>query len=162
MRTVTSAGGHEEAVTVRRSESADARGIDGLIGASALAVFGRVNIIHLLEKANLAVTLANEQDDIVGHASFFDHPIGDVVDQTQWEPFLQKHFSAETCTNDDEEASADGDALFLVTFLRFRPSVAPRVQASHVLKTGFFPGSVQQQIDSDRSPQMSSSSHVAK
>lgn len=50
------------------------------------------------EKANLAVTLANEKEDILAHASFFDHPVGDLVDQTHWEPFLQKHFSAEKCT----------------------------------------------------------------
>uniref|UniRef100_A0A673B1J1 Cilia and flagella associated protein 61 n=1 Tax=Sphaeramia orbicularis TaxID=375764 RepID=A0A673B1J1_9TELE len=52
----------------------------------------------LIEKANLAVTLANEKDDIVAHASFFDHPYGGLVDQAQWEPFLQEHFSAEKCT----------------------------------------------------------------
>ncbi|XP_070782300.1 cilia- and flagella-associated protein 61 [Enoplosus armatus] len=98
MRTITSASGQEETVTVRRSESADALGIDSLISPSALAVFGRVNVIHLLEKANLAVTLANEKDDILAHASFFDHPVGDLVDQTHWETFLQKHFSAEKCT----------------------------------------------------------------
>ncbi|XP_040920588.1 cilia- and flagella-associated protein 61 [Toxotes jaculatrix] len=98
MRTITSDSGQEETVTVRRSESADAQGIDGLISPSALALFGRVNVIHLLEKANLAVTLANEKDDIVAHASFFDHPVGDLVDQAHWEPFLQKHFSAENCT----------------------------------------------------------------
>lgn len=50
------------------------------------------------EKANLAVTLANEKNDILAHASFFDHPVGDLVDQTHWEPFLRKHFSAEKCT----------------------------------------------------------------
>lgn len=50
------------------------------------------------EKANLAVTLANEKDEILAHASFFDHPVGGLVDQTQWEPFLQKHFGAEKCT----------------------------------------------------------------
>ncbi|XP_044025172.1 cilia- and flagella-associated protein 61 [Siniperca chuatsi] len=98
MRTITSASGQEETVTVRRSESADAQGIDSLISPSALAVFGRVNVIHLLEKANLAVTLASEKDEILAHASFFDHPVGDLVDQTHWEPFLQKHFSAEKCT----------------------------------------------------------------
>nr|XP_033503705.1 cilia- and flagella-associated protein 61 [Epinephelus lanceolatus] len=98
MRTATSASGQEETVTVRRSESADAEGIDSLIGPSALAVFGRVNVIHLLEKANLAVTLANEKDDVLAHASFFDHPVGDLVDQAHWEPFLQKHFSVEKCT----------------------------------------------------------------
>ncbi|XP_039981773.1 cilia- and flagella-associated protein 61 isoform X2 [Xiphias gladius] len=98
MRTVTSDSGQEETVTVRRSESSDAQGIDGLVSPSALAVFGRVNVIQLLEKANLAVTLANEKDDILAHASFFDHPVGDLVDQAHWEPFLQKHFSAENCT----------------------------------------------------------------
>ena len=44
------------------------------------------------------MTLANEKNDILAHASFFDHPIGDLVDQTHWEPFLLKHFSAEKCT----------------------------------------------------------------
>ncbi|XP_034059111.1 cilia- and flagella-associated protein 61 [Gymnodraco acuticeps] len=98
MRTIASSSGQEEAVNVRRTESADAQGINGLISPEAGAVFGRVNVIHLLEKANLAVTLANEREEILAHASFFDHPVGDLVDQTSWEPFLQKHFSAETCT----------------------------------------------------------------
>ncbi|XP_033933013.1 cilia- and flagella-associated protein 61 [Pseudochaenichthys georgianus] len=98
MRTITSSSGQEEAVNVRRTESADAQGINGLISPEAGAVFGRVNVIHLLEKANLAVTLATEREEILAHASFFDHPVGDLVDQTCWEAFLQKHFSAETCT----------------------------------------------------------------
>ncbi|KAI3364620.1 hypothetical protein L3Q82_011400 [Scortum barcoo] len=76
----------------------DAQGINSLIDLAAQALFGRVNVIHLLEKANLAVTLANEKGDILAHASFFDHPAGDLVDQAHWEAFLQKHFSAEKCT----------------------------------------------------------------
>ncbi|KAG7220569.1 hypothetical protein INR49_018006 [Caranx melampygus] len=98
MRTITSDGGQEETVSVRRSESADAEGIDSLISPSALAVFGRVNVIQLLEKANLAVTLANEKDDILAHAAFFDHPTGGLVDQAHWEPFLHEHFIVENCT----------------------------------------------------------------
>ncbi|XP_034436485.1 cilia- and flagella-associated protein 61 [Hippoglossus hippoglossus] len=99
MQTITSDGGEEvEAVAVRRSESADAQGIDSLISSGALTISGRVNIIQLLEKANLAVTLTNEKDDILAHASFLDHPVGDLVDQAHWECFLQKHFSAENCT----------------------------------------------------------------
>lgn len=50
------------------------------------------------EKANLSVTLVNEKDDILAHASFFDYPAGDFVDQAHWEPFLQKHFRAQKCT----------------------------------------------------------------
>lgn len=53
---------------------------------------------RLREKANLAVTLATEKDDILAHASFFDHPAEDLVDPARWEPFLQKHFSVESCT----------------------------------------------------------------
>ncbi|XP_041660882.1 cilia- and flagella-associated protein 61 [Cheilinus undulatus] len=98
MRTLTSASGLEEAVIVRRTESADAQGIDSLISPQTVEIFGKVNIIHLLEKANLAVTLANENEDIVAHASFFDHPVGGLVDQTLWEQFLQKHFKAEKCS----------------------------------------------------------------
>uniref|UniRef100_A0A665ULD2 Cilia- and flagella-associated protein 61 N-terminal domain-containing protein n=1 Tax=Echeneis naucrates TaxID=173247 RepID=A0A665ULD2_ECHNA len=99
MRTITSDSGQQETVTVRRSESADAQGIDSLVSPSALGVFGRVNVIQLLEKANLAITLANEKDDIVAHASFFDHPAGDLVDQAHWDILtltLEKNFFPST------------------------------------------------------------------
>lgn len=52
----------------------------------------------LREKANLAVTVAGEEDQVLGHASFFDHPVGGLVDATQWENFVQKHFGAGKCT----------------------------------------------------------------
>lgn len=50
------------------------------------------------EKANLAVTLTNAKNEILAHAAFFDHPIGDLVDQACWEPLLHDHFSTEKCT----------------------------------------------------------------
>lgn len=52
----------------------------------------------LREKANLAVTVAGEEDQVLGHASFFDHPVGGLVDAAQWETFVQKHFGAGKCT----------------------------------------------------------------
>ncbi|XP_068199360.1 cilia- and flagella-associated protein 61 [Antennarius striatus] len=91
-------GQGEESVTIRRSESADAPGIDDLITSSTREVFGRVNVIHLLEKANLAVTVADDQEEVVAHASFLDHPVEEVVEQEGWEEFLQEHFRAEECT----------------------------------------------------------------
>ncbi|XP_028296507.1 cilia- and flagella-associated protein 61 isoform X3 [Gouania willdenowi] len=98
MRMIRSDEGQEEAVTVRRSESSDARGIERLISPSSEAVFGHVSAITLLEKANLAVTLTNESEDVLAHASFFDFPSGDFMDGAQWEPFLHTHFTAERCT----------------------------------------------------------------
>ncbi|KAF0023962.1 hypothetical protein F2P81_024592 [Scophthalmus maximus] len=100
MSTVTppDGGREEETVTVRRSESADAQGIDSLISPEAAELFGSVNVLQLLEKANLAVTVANEEDDIVAHASFLDHPVGELVDQADWELFLHQNFSTESCT----------------------------------------------------------------
>ncbi|KAM6915075.1 cilia- and flagella-associated protein 61 [Xenentodon cancila] len=98
MRTIMSATGQVEAVTLRRSESMDASGISGLVNPSAQAVFGKINVIHLLEKANLAVTVADGKDHVLAHASFLDHPAEELVDQAHWEPFLHQHFSADDCT----------------------------------------------------------------
>lgn len=52
----------------------------------------------LRENANLAVTVWDDQNQILAHASFLDHPAADLVDQALWEPFLHKHFSSDRCT----------------------------------------------------------------
>lgn len=44
------------------------------------------------------MTLANETDHIVAQASFFDHPVACLVDQTQWETFLKESFGVQQCT----------------------------------------------------------------
>ena len=44
------------------------------------------------------MTLAAEGGEVVGHASFLDHPIGGLVDQAQWESYMQEHFQAGTLT----------------------------------------------------------------
>lgn len=54
--------------------------------------------VPIREKANLAVTVCNEEEQVLGHASFFDHPVGGLVDATEWETFVQKHFGADKCT----------------------------------------------------------------
>ncbi|XP_036406486.1 cilia- and flagella-associated protein 61 [Megalops cyprinoides] len=98
MRTVSAWSGEVETVTVRRTESADAREISDLIAPATEAVFGRVNVIYLLEKANLAVTLTNEKNAVLAHAAFLDHPGTDLVDPAEWEPWLHRHFSTDKCT----------------------------------------------------------------
>nr|XP_043905721.1 cilia- and flagella-associated protein 61 [Solea senegalensis] len=84
-------------VSVRRSESADAENINNLITNTTVQVFGRVNVLQLLEKANLAVTVADDSDSVVAHASFLDYPPADLVDPAHCELFLQKHFTAGNC-----------------------------------------------------------------
>ncbi|XP_013873411.1 cilia- and flagella-associated protein 61 [Austrofundulus limnaeus] len=88
----------EEAVTVRRTESADAEEIQALLTSTDQALFGRIDVLHLLEKANLAVTVFNDQNQILAHASFCDYPAAELVDQGLWESFLHNHFSSDSCT----------------------------------------------------------------
>uniref|UniRef100_A0A8C7Z774 Cilia and flagella associated protein 61 n=1 Tax=Oryzias sinensis TaxID=183150 RepID=A0A8C7Z774_9TELE len=78
--------------------SADIEWIESLT-TSTSPIFGRVNVVQLEDKASFALTVVNENQDIVAHAVFVDHPIGDLVDQAQWEQFLHKHFSSQQCTS---------------------------------------------------------------
>ncbi|XP_077409752.1 cilia- and flagella-associated protein 61 [Vanacampus margaritifer] len=96
--TITSSRGQVARVTVRRSECADAEAIEGLISPEALELFGPIDVLQVLEKANLAVTLADEEGQVVAHASFFDHPAEALVDTSHWETFLCKHFKADALT----------------------------------------------------------------
>ncbi|CAM4687298.1 unnamed protein product [Leuciscus chuanchicus] len=98
MSTITSSTGKAESVTVRRTEWSDAEEIDLLIRPAAVAVFGRLNVIHLLEKANLAVTLSTTKSEVLAHASFSDHPIEELVDQACWENLLQNHVDGQKFT----------------------------------------------------------------
>ncbi|KAJ8389365.1 hypothetical protein AAFF_G00120730 [Aldrovandia affinis] len=98
MRTATNWSDDVESITVRRTESSDAREISELIGPATEAVFGRVNVIYLLEKANLAVTVTNSKNEVLAHAAFLDHPSSDIIDPADWEPWFRKHFSSDKCT----------------------------------------------------------------
>lgn len=44
------------------------------------------------------MTLANGRNDVIAHASLFDHPIDGLVDQSQWETFLKENYAAKQCT----------------------------------------------------------------
>uniref|UniRef100_A0A673HSS4 Uncharacterized protein n=1 Tax=Sinocyclocheilus rhinocerous TaxID=307959 RepID=A0A673HSS4_9TELE len=48
VNTITSSAGKAESVAVRRTEWSDAEEINNLISPAAVAVFGRINVIHLL------------------------------------------------------------------------------------------------------------------
>lgn len=94
MTTLTSASGPPEVINARRTESLDAPNILKLVQPSTEALFGRVNVVNLIEKAVLAVTLSNERDEVLGHASFFDYPNLPTVDTAAWEEWLGKHYNS--------------------------------------------------------------------
>ncbi|TRY84483.1 hypothetical protein DNTS_035831 [Danionella cerebrum] len=89
MRTVTSSTGKTEIVTVRRTEWSDSEEINDLISQAVVEVFGRISVINLLEKSNLAVTLSTSKNEVLAHASFSDHPSEDLLNQDCWENLLQ-------------------------------------------------------------------------
>ena len=49
------------------------------------------------EKASLAVTLVNANNDVMGHAAFFDYPNLPSVDQSKWEDWLHSKYDCDKC-----------------------------------------------------------------
>ncbi|KAG9484247.1 hypothetical protein GDO78_009909 [Eleutherodactylus coqui] len=99
MTLLTSESGTSEVVTVRRADSLDVRGISKLKAASTQQVFGNVNVIYILEKSNLAVTISDEKNNVIANAAFLDYPSWDVTDQAEWEDWMYKHYEeTDQCT----------------------------------------------------------------
>ncbi|NXI34993.1 CFA61 protein, partial [Galbula dea] len=98
MTTITSSGGSTEVVSVRRTESQDVSGIIDLFSYFTEAIFGRIDIMYLLEKSNLALTLCNEKNEVIGHAVFLDYPNWSITDQSNWESFLHENYINNKCT----------------------------------------------------------------
>ncbi|CAG2250100.1 Cilia- and flagella-associated protein 61 [Mytilus edulis] len=92
MATITPVDGPPEVVNARRTESLDAPHIIKLVNSSTDQLFGRVNVVNLIEKAVLAVTLCNDKEEILGHAAFFDYPNIEGVDPSTWEEWFHKMF----------------------------------------------------------------------
>ncbi|CAK6447385.1 unnamed protein product [Pipistrellus nathusii] len=84
MSILTSPRGKVEVVHCRRTESQDIFCIKNLIRKFTQKLFGRLNIIYLLEKANLAITLCNDKEEIMAHATFVDYPNWNVANQEDW------------------------------------------------------------------------------
>ncbi|XP_054580431.1 cilia- and flagella-associated protein 61 isoform X2 [Eptesicus fuscus] len=84
MSILTSPRGKVEVVHCRRTESQDIFCIKNLIRKFTQKLFGRLNIIYLLEKANLAITLCNDKEEIMAHATFVDYPNWNVANQDEW------------------------------------------------------------------------------
>jgi len=61
-------------ISARRTESLDAPDITSLVNNETSKIFGRVNVARIIEKSNLAVTVVDEQNVVVGHAAFYDYP----------------------------------------------------------------------------------------
>ncbi|XP_059561412.1 cilia- and flagella-associated protein 61 [Myotis daubentonii] len=84
MSVLTSPRGKVEVIHCRRTESQDIFCIKNLIRKFTQNLFGRLNLIYLLEKANLAITLCNEKEEIMAHATFVDYPNWNVAKQDEW------------------------------------------------------------------------------
>lgn len=86
-----------EVIQARRTESLDAPEILKLVSASTEKIFGRVNVVNIIEKASLAVTLVNANNEVMGHAAFFDYPNLPHVDQSKWEEWMYPKFNCDKC-----------------------------------------------------------------
>ncbi|KAH9523040.1 Cilia- and flagella-associated protein 61 [Bulinus truncatus] len=84
-----------EVITARRTESIDAPHIQKLVKPWTEKLFGRVNIVNIIEKAVLAITLSNKEDEIMGHGAFLDYPNLPEVDQSEWETWFSASYTSE-------------------------------------------------------------------
>ncbi|XP_028928234.1 cilia- and flagella-associated protein 61 isoform X2 [Ornithorhynchus anatinus] len=98
MTTLTSLRGKSEVVHARRTESQDVHCIKALVRNHTEKIFGRMNVIYLLEKTNLAITLCNEKEEIMAHAAFLDYPNWNVAKQDEWETVFHDLEGASACT----------------------------------------------------------------
>ncbi|CAH1791581.1 unnamed protein product [Owenia fusiformis] len=98
MTTLTSPDGETATINARRTESLDAPNILKLVQPSTEQLFGRVNVVNLIEKAVLAVTLSNEDDELLAHAAFFDYPNVPGVDQADWQAWINKYYNCDLST----------------------------------------------------------------
>ncbi|XP_054239360.1 LOW QUALITY PROTEIN: cilia- and flagella-associated protein 61 [Indicator indicator] len=98
MTPITSSGGKAEVFRARRTESRDVSDIINLFSYFTEVIFGRIDVVYLLEKANLALTLCNEKDEVIAHAAFLDYPNWNITDQSEWESFLDENYINNKCT----------------------------------------------------------------
>lgn len=88
----------QEVIQARRTESLDAPEILKLVSATTEKLFGRVNVVNVIEKANLAVTLVNANNDVMGHAAFFDYPNLRSLDPSKWEEWFHTKYDSKNCS----------------------------------------------------------------
>ncbi|XP_029774006.1 cilia- and flagella-associated protein 61 isoform X1 [Suricata suricatta] len=98
MSVLTSPRGKVEVVHCRRTESQDIYCIKNLIRKFTQKLFGRLNITYLLEKANLAITLCNDKEEIMAQATFVDYPNWNVSNQDDWVSVFQELDGEIPCT----------------------------------------------------------------
>ncbi|XP_062464093.1 cilia- and flagella-associated protein 61 isoform X1 [Pezoporus occidentalis] len=98
MTTEFSPRGDIGAISARRTESRDVSDIIGLFSNTTDVLFGRIDVVYLLERANLALTLCNEKNGAIAHAVFLDYPNWNITDQSDWESFLHENYISNSCT----------------------------------------------------------------
>lgn len=67
-----------------------------------MLIFALINSIAFplcRERANLAVTLVNQDGELMGQACFLDYPNMAEIDAGQWEPWLKSSYSKASGSN---------------------------------------------------------------
>ncbi|XP_060042095.1 cilia- and flagella-associated protein 61 [Erinaceus europaeus] len=98
MALLSSPRGTVELVYCRRTESQDIYCIQKLIRKFTQKLFGKLNVIYLLEKANLAITLHSDKEEIMAQATFVDYPNWNVTKQDEWVSVFRELDSDIPCT----------------------------------------------------------------
>jgi len=103
----------DQTFNARRTESVDAPIVKLLVNEKTNEQFGNVNLVHLIEKANLAVTLCNAKNEVLGFSAFLDYPQQDykICDDFKWEEWIK------TIKNDKIEGCTPINSLYMHYFV---------------------------------------------
>ena len=60
----------------------------------------------------MAITLVDEKNEVVGHASFFDYPNRQYVEQHQWESWFHSNYNLDQCTVSQLQTTTDSHHFY--------------------------------------------------
>jgi len=82
----------DASIFLRRTDLTDAPKIATLVREHTEQLFGESNIVSVIERAVLSITVVDQLGGVVGHASFFDYPNIAGVRSSSWEEWMVTHY----------------------------------------------------------------------
>lgn len=82
-------------IFLRRTELTDAARIATLVDDQTEELFGESNVVSVIERAVLSISVVDQDGVVVGHASFFDYPNVEGVRSSAWQEWMAAYYDTD-------------------------------------------------------------------